>query len=121
MTRNRLGVMLFALALAIQALAPAANIASAALGDRGFSLQICLQSGGVAGNNELPGQNDRQRDSCPVCQVSCSGVAPLEARPNAVGLAHVQWIATSWTVADRVLPAPNPDYSRRARAPPAFS
>ncbi len=120
MTRNRLGVLLFALALAIQALASAANIASAALAARGFSLQICLQSGGVAGTNELPGQNDRQRD-CPVCQVSCSGVAPIVAWLPPVGMAHVQWIATSWTVADRVLPAPNPDYSRRARAPPALS
>lgn len=120
MTRNRLGVMLFALALAIQALAPAANIASAALGDRGFSLQICLQSGDVAGSN-LPGQNDRQRDSCPVCQVSCSGVAPLGAWLPPVDRAPVQWIASSWTVVDRVLPAPNPDYSRRARAPPALS
>ena len=115
-------VLLFALALAVQALAPAAgNIAFAASGDQRFSLQICLQSGGSDGSNELPGQNDRQRDSCPVCQVSCSGVAPLEARPDPVGLALVQWTALAWTVADRALPAPRHESSHQPRAPPAFS
>jgi hypothetical protein len=124
MPRNWRSVLLFALALAIQALAPAAaNFAMARpSGDLRSSIILCLQTGGSAGDRQqLPGHHDRQRDDCPLCQISCSGVAPLEARPNFAGLAPVQWTALAWTVADRALPAPRHEYSHPARAPPVFS
>jgi hypothetical protein len=123
MRRKWRSVLLFALALAFQALAPAAaNVALAAASDDiRASIQICLQSGGPAGKNDLPGQTDRQHDACLICQVNCNGVAPLEARPNPVGLAPVQWTALAWTVADRALPALRHDSSHQPRAPPAFS
>jgi len=125
MRRNWFGVLVFMLALAVQALAPAvANVAMALTSsEAGRSFSLCLRAGGSpAGNSQqLPGHNDRHRDACLLCQVCCDGIAPIEARPNDVGRAHVQWTALAWTVADRVLPTPRHDHSRQARAPPAFS
>ncbi len=123
MRRSWRSVLLFALALAIQALAPAASAIGAArpFGGSRASFEICLQAGGFAGNEQLPGHHDRQRDACPLCQMSCSGVAPLEARPTLAGLAPVQWTALAWTVADRALPAPRHEHSHQPRAPPLFS
>jgi hypothetical protein len=123
MRRKWYSVLLFALALAVQALAlAAANVALAtAPGEYRTSIQLCLQSGDSAGDNQLPGHHEGQRDACFMCQVSCCGVAPLEARPNPVGLAPVQWTALAWTVADRALPAPRHESSHQPRAPPAIS
>ncbi len=125
MHRNWLGVLLFALALAIQAFAlAAANVAmSRASSDPSFSTDICLQSGGGSANSksQLPGPHDGQRGACLLCQVCCSGVAPLATRPVPVGEAPVQWTALAWTVADCALPAPRYEYSHQARAPPTFS
>jgi hypothetical protein len=124
MRRKIYCVLLFVLALAIQAFAPAA--ASIALatssGETRASLQICLQSGGSAGSDELPGPGQAHRDSCLLCQTGCGGATPLEAGLNPVGLAPVQWNALlPWMVADRALPALRPHSSHQARAPPAIS
>lgn len=111
-------VLLFALALAFQATAPVA--ASIAM-ERGFGLsaELCLPADGKSvGETRLPGPHDARHELCALCAVSCSGVAPLEARPNPVGLAPVQWTALAWTVADRALPALRHDHARQARAPP---
>jgi hypothetical protein len=123
MRRKWYGVLLFALALAIQALAPAAaNVAlAAAPNEYRLSIQSCLQSGDPAGANQLPGHHEGQCDACLMCQASCCGVAPLAARPSSAGLAPVQWTALAWTVADRALPAPRHESSHQPRAPPALS
>ncbi len=125
MRRNWRGVLLFALALAVQAFAPAAaNIAmSQASGDPRFSIEICLQAGGGSAddNHQLPGPRNGQRGACLLCQVCCGGVAPLESRSDAVGAAPVQWTALACTVADCTLPALRHEYSHQARAPPVFS
>ena len=125
MRRNWLGALLFALALAIQALAPAAaSIAmSQASGNPVLSTQICLQIGGGFANEkpQLPGPHGGQRDACPLCRLCCGGVAPLEPRTISVGEAPVQWMALAWTVADCALPAPRYEHSHQARAPPIFS
>jgi hypothetical protein len=124
MRRNWRNVLLFAAALAIQALAPAAAAIAMARPFAGSlsSIEICLEIRGSAGDQQqLPGHNDRSRDACPLCQICCSGAAPLEARPNLAGLAPVQWTALAWTVADRALPAPRHEYSHQARAPPILS
>jgi hypothetical protein len=124
MRQKWLSVLLFALALAIQAFAPAAaDIALASTsGETRASLQICLQSGGSAGTDELPGPYQSRHDPCLLCQVGSGGLTPLEAGPNPVGLAPVQWTALlPWTVADRALPALRPNSSHQPRAPPANS
>jgi hypothetical protein len=124
MRRNWHCVLFFALALAIQAFSPAVAsfaMAQASADNRSFT-EICFQSGdGSAGSGQAPNQSDRHHDACALCQTCCSGVSPLQARPNPVGEAPFQWSALAWTVADRALPAPCHEYSHQARAPPAFS
>lgn len=88
MRRNWFSVVLFALALALQAFGPAAaNVAMAqASAETRQSFALCLQSGGVSAGDyhPLPGQKDRHRDSCPLCQICCDGIASYEARLNQV-------------------------------------
>lgn len=125
MRRNWFGVFVFALAWAIQALAP--GVASVAMtrlsGQMQVAVELCLQSGGdfATGDRRLPVHDDRRHDSCPLCQTCCDGITPVETRANHVGIAPVQWTALAWTVADHALPTPRHDHSRQARAPPAFS
>ncbi len=125
MRRNWFSVVLFALALALQAFGPAAaNVAMAqASAETRQSFALCLQSGGVSAGDyhPLPGQKDRHRDSCPLCQICCDGIASYEARLNQVAGAPVQWSALSWTSADCALPSPRHEHSHQARAPPVFS
>jgi hypothetical protein len=115
---------LFALAVAVQALAPvAADFAMAKASGDGASFEICVDSGGVAHHhrhhNRAPGHDGS--DACPLCQVCCSGVALIEAKPDHVGMAPVQWTPLAWTAADRVLAASRRDHAHQARAPPSFS
>lgn len=125
MRRNWFGVFVFVLALAVQVMAPAAaNVAMAqASGTANQAFALCLQDAGDSadGSRQLPGHKDHHRDSCPLCQICCGGIAPIEARPYQVGRAPVQWAALAWTVADRVLPTPRHEHAHQARAPPAFS
>ena len=125
MRRNWIGVLVFALALTIQVWAPVvASVAMAQTAtDAERRLSLCLNAGGdnADRSQQLPGHHNQHRDACPLCQFCCGGIAPIEARPNQVGRAPVQWIALAWTVADRVLPTPAHDHSRQARAPPALS
>jgi len=126
MRRNWCGaLLLFVLALAVQAVAPAtANIAmSRTFGEPRFSIEVCSRAGdGFADDNhQLPNPHDRHHGACIICQLCCNGVAPLAVRPNLVGEAPVQWTTLAWTVADRALPAPRHEHSHRARAPPVLS
>lgn len=124
MRRNWIGVLVFALALTVQVLAPGlVNVGMAqAANDAERTLSLCLNAGGESADRsqQLPGDHNQHRDGCPLCQFCCGGIAPIEARPNQVGRAPVQWTALARTVADRVLPAPPHDHSRQARAPPAL-
>lgn len=124
MRRNWLTTLLFALALVVQTMAPAAaNVASAAgLGTSIASDELCFKvAGSTDQSQQSPGQSKGHRDVCLLCQSYCDGVAPLGARVIHLGKAPVQWTALFWTVADRALPTPQHDYSRQARAPPAIS
>lgn len=120
MRRQWICALLFALALAFQAAAPVA--AHIVMERRGSSGEVCLTTVAKAvDESQLPGHHDSGHDLCALCGVWCSGVAPLEARPNPVGLAPVQWTALAWTVADRAMPALRHDHARQARAPPSLS
>lgn len=124
MRRNWLTVLLFALAMAVQAFAPVAgNVAIAKnLRGAGESIELCLKAAVSAGDQQqAPGQLHSHRDACALCQAYCDGVAPLAARLAPLGMAPVQWTALHWSVADRALPTPHHDYSRQARAPPSHS
>lgn len=121
MRRNWLTILLFALALAVQALAPAAaHVASAGITASAASDETCFTNVGSTDRTQAPGHLKGHRDACLFCQSYCDGAAPLGARVIHLGKAPVQWTALFWTVADRALPTPQYDYSRQARGPPAI-
>jgi hypothetical protein len=120
MPRAWLTRLLFALALAVQVIAPmASNVAAAREGGSDDGVGFCVKAGGQT-EHRTPGHAQDGRD-CPICQTLCDGVAPIAARPSAPGMAPVQWVEVPWTVADRVLPVLSSDGANRARAPPIFS
>jgi hypothetical protein len=117
MSRNWLTAVLFALALAVQAIAPiAGNLAAA---QAGVSTN-CLAADG-ADHKSAPGHVHRHRDSCLLCQAFCDGVAPVEAHPVHLVFASFDWRPLAWTMADSTLKGPQRDFCRQARAPPSFS
>ncbi|WP_292528539.1 DUF2946 family protein [Methylocystis sp.] len=121
MRRNWLTVLLFALALAVQAFAPAAAHVATRMGAGDFLSEFCVTDVASSDQSQAPDHAKGHRDVCLFCQNHCDGVAPLAARVIFLGKAPVQWTALDWTVADRALPTPPLDYSRQARAPPANS
>jgi hypothetical protein len=121
MRRNWLSVLLFALALTVQAFAPGAAHVASRMGAGDAVKEFCLTDFASGDQSQAPGQAKGQRDACLFCQNHCDGVAPLAARTIHIGKAPVQWTALDWTVADRALPTSPQDFSRQARAPPANS
>jgi len=123
MRRHWVSVLLFALALAVSAFAPAgANVALAlGGGEIRASGEFCLGHGDGDQPRQPSGHGERRHDSCPLCQVCCDNVAPVATKPVQLGMAPVQWAKFAWTEADRALPSPRGEYSHRARAPPSFS
>ncbi len=120
MPRAWLTRVLFALALAVQVIAPMAGSFAAALDNEVGSIGVCLKAAKDQAKHQVPGHAQKERD-CPICQIFCNGVAPVAARPPAPGMALVQWVEFRWTVADRVLPVLLQGLAHRARAPPSFS
>ncbi len=121
MRRNWLTVFIFVLALAVQAMAPAAVNAAVAKGASatGPWIELCLSGADGGSQKQAPGHS--HRDSCPLCQISCDGFAPPALRHIVLDEAPVPTARFAWIVADRVLPVPDPDFARQARAPPAIS
>lgn len=131
MRRNWFTILLFAMALALQVVAPVAvNVAmatraeAAAVSAGGVIAagELCLKDAGAGGpSREAPAHLKGHRDACLLCQAYCGGVAPVGARAARLGMAPVHWTALAWTQTDRVLPAAPHDYSRLARGPPSNS
>jgi len=120
MRRNRLHIFLFALALALQVLAPiVGNLAVAGtLELGGASFSICQSQKTSPAKAPL---SHGHHQSCALCQAYCDGVSPVAGASHAFVARPAQWNVANWRVFDRVLPTTTLDYSRRARAPPAFS
>lgn len=118
MRRNWLTVLLFAFALTLQALAPAAGHVASRMGAGDAVKELCFADIGADDQSQDPASTKGRRQACLFCQSYCDGVAPLAARVIHLGKAPVQWTALNWTVADRALPTHPQDYSRQARAPP---
>lgn len=123
MRRNWLTVLLFALALVVQTIAPAAaNVVMAKAGGSIAAAELCASAGGDASDRQQgPGRLHHHRDACPLCQAYCDGVAPLVSRPLAAGQPPALWTALSWTTVNRAPPPPAADHARQARAPPSYS
>lgn len=118
MRRNWLTILLFALALAIQAFAPAAAHVATQAGATSVVEEICLKDAGSTQPMQTPGHL-KVHGLCLFCQSYCDGVAPLAARAVHIGAAPVQWTALSWATASRAPLTFYRDYSRQARAPPS--
>ncbi len=126
MKRNSLLGLLFVLAMAIQAIAPAAaNFAhSGGSSSDKTTFQLCLKAATDVANGEKrhPGQTEHHHDSCLFCQLSFAGVGPLAAVFSAASLAPIHWgPSAAWAEADLAPPALRQVASHRARAPPKFS
>ncbi len=113
-----LTLALFALALAVQAVAPVANGVAAAHDIIGFS-EICQKAIDHA-PQQAPGHTHRHQD-CALCQAFCDGVAPVGPRPVSLAVAPVYWTSLAWADVDFTPRATTRDFSRQARAPPAFA
>ncbi|WP_018265845.1 hypothetical protein [Methylosinus sp. LW4] len=117
MRRNLTSILLFSLALAVQALAPAtAGLAHSAF----VPGQICATVADASGAASAApiGHADVGPGLCDLCALCCGGAGPLAARPEISGVASQDWAAAQWPapVARAVVFAP--DHARRARAPP---
>jgi hypothetical protein len=116
MRRNIVCALLFALALAVQALAPAA--ARAAMG---FSQQTCVTASvdGSAGKGQPSGHPDAHSASCDLCALCCGSLA-LGARASAILPASLAWTTATWPIVENAASSARRD-AVRARAPPTFS
>jgi len=118
MRRSLPAVLLFLLALAVQALAPAvARVVMARAQNDGAAIySLCAN---IADPQDKTAPSRVQHDaSCLLCQVACDGAAPLASRVAQAGAAPVQWALPDWTAADHAPPARISASANRARAPP---
>ena len=120
MRRTRLYIFLFAFALALQVLAPiAGNLAVAGTLDLGgVSISVCQSE--KSDPSKAPFSHSHHQ-SCALCQAYCDGVSPVSASSHVFLAQPARWEVADWRVFDRVLPTTTLDFSRQARAPPAFS
>ncbi|ATQ66962.1 MULTISPECIES: hypothetical protein [Methylosinus] len=118
MGRNFLCALLFALALAVQALAPAAaRMAMGSDAPTACSTASVVISADEARPTGLPQVSP---ELCSLCAL-CGGVAPPVAPRAAVCAAAIPASLTGWVVADDESAPSRHDHLIRARAPPAFS
>jgi hypothetical protein len=115
---NLVGILLFSLALAIQAIAPAtAGLVQSSLAPG----QICATLADVsAATSAAPaGHSEAGPRLCDLCALCCGGgAAPLAARPEISGVASSDWAFAEWAATARRVVVFQPDHARRARAPP---
>jgi len=119
MRRNAIAVVLFALALGLKVLLPAAAVAHAPR----TAFQDCLGAAeeGAPGPAHAPGKGARHAASCPLCQISCEGFLALPERASQSGLLALVDHAAPWRAADSEEPLRRLAFFHQARAPPQFS
>ena len=124
MRRNAFAVVLFALALGLKVLLPAAAVAYASNAHSPqTAFQDCLSAAtdGALGHTESPGKGERHAASCPLCQISCEGSLALLERASQLGPLAIRDLATPWRAADGAEPQARLAVTHQARAPPHFS
>ena len=125
MRRNAIAFVLFALALGLKVLLPAAAVADASRhGPQQTAFQDCLKAAaadGALGRGQTPGKAQRHAASCPLCQISGDGpLALLERAPQPAAQAYFDR-ATPFGLADRSAPRPRLAATHQPRGPPHFS
>ncbi|MFY9658026.1 MAG: hypothetical protein WAK01_15850 [Methylocystis sp.] len=124
MRRNAIAVMLFALALGLKVLLPAAAVVHVSHSPVAqTALQDCLSAAtdGALGHAQTPGNGERHVASCPLCQVSCETALALLERAPQPGPRAFTDSAEPWRVSDSVGPRALLAVTHQARAPPHFS
>lgn len=124
MRRNAVAMVLFALALGLKILLPAAAIARAPRAESPqAAFQECLGAAaeGALGHARTPGKGERHAESCPLCQLSCESAVALLGRPAQLELLSYLDRAAPWRDADGAEPRARQAVAHQARAPPRFS
>jgi hypothetical protein len=122
MRRDCLCALLFAFALAVQALAPAA--ARMAMGAASQSACSTASVRAAATDEAQPaGRSHGVPEICDFCALCCEGgtAPPTPPRGAAVCAAAIPASVPGWTVADDESAPSRHDHLIRARAPPVFS
>ena len=124
MRRNAIAVVLFALALGLKVLLPAAAVAQAshAHGPQ-TAFQDCLSAAAdvALGHAQTSGKGERHAASCPLCKISCEGSLALLERASQPGPLAFSGPAAPWRTAESAEPRLRLPFAHRARAPPPFS
>jgi hypothetical protein len=125
MRRNAIAVVLFALALGLKVLLPAAAVVADASrhGLQQTAFQDCFKAAadGALGQAQAPGKAQRHAAGCPLCQISGEGsLALLERAPQAAAPAFFDRAAPS-RAADRSAPRARLAAAHQPRGPPHFS
>jgi len=124
MRRNAIAVVLFALALGLKVLLPAAAVVRVSHSPLAqTALQDCLSAAtdGALGQAQAPGKSGRHEASCPLCQISCEGALALLERAPQPGQPVFADSAEPWRASDSVEPRARSAVTDQARAPPRFS
>jgi len=125
MRRNAIAVVLFALALGLKVLLPAAAVVADASrhGSQQTAFQDCFKAAadGALGQAQAPGKAQRHAAGCPLCQISGEGsLALLERAPQAAPLAFFDRAAPS-RATERSAPRARLAATHQPRGPPHFS
>ena len=125
MRRNAIASVLFALALGLKVLLPAAAVADASRhGPQQTAFQDCLKAAaadGALGRGQTPGKAQRHAASCPLCQTPGEGsLALLERAPQPISLAFFDR-AAPFGPAERSAPRARFATIHQPRGPPHFS
>jgi Protein of unknown function (DUF2946) len=125
MRRNAIATVLFALALGLKVLLPAAAAVADASrhGSQQTAFQDCLKvaADGALGQGQTPGKAERHAAGCPLCQISGEGsLALLERAPQPAPLTFFDR-AAPFGPADWSAPPARLAATHQPRGPPHFS
>jgi hypothetical protein len=125
MRRNAIAVVLFALALGLKVLLPAAAVVADA--SRAHPQQTAFQdcvtaaADGAPGQAQTPGKAPRHAASCPLCQISSEGSLALLERAAQPGALAFFDRAAPLGSPDSVGPPARLTATHQPRGPPHFS
>jgi hypothetical protein len=133
--RNLASILLFSLALAVQAIAPAtAGLVQSSLGPGQICATLADVSAATVSSTTVStvlgatllgatsatpaGHDEAGPRLCDLCALCCGGAAPPAAHPEIAGVASPDWAFAEWAATLPRVEVFQPDYARRARAPP---
>ncbi|HEY8065655.1 MAG TPA: hypothetical protein VIF40_13180 [Methylosinus sp.] len=133
--RSLASILLFSLALAVQAIAPAtAGLVQSSLGPGQICATLADVSAATVSSTTVStvlgatvfgatsatpaGHDEAGPRLCDLCALCCGGAAPPAAHPEIAGVASPDWAFAEWAATLPRVEVFRPDHARRARAPP---